>query len=986
MSYSSQQPYSAPGLPLAAPAPDMRAASLVSDTMAQGFAQVGAHFTDLWARAEQAKVVNEATTAWAKISQSAVDLQLGFAQDPDPATVPDRFKQAAAEWKQAQLKDLPAPVAAYVARHIDTYMPTLYRQVLTDAHARNVKNLQGAAADAFGANAQAIAAARDEPQLLQHLEALKQGIAGNVRSGVFQQHDAPVLFTRALAQAITIKAATDPIGAQAMLDRFKGEMDAGTVAHLTSSLRAPVERRQDEDDVQRRLTLPQDVRDRAQVIVQGLIDRGLPQHVAQGLAANAVQESGANPDTAPGDGGRSFHLMQWNGPRIAALRAQYGDRPTLAQQLDFVVSELRGSEKAAGDALLATRTPEDAARVASTRYLRPRDTATEERRRAGYATLLAGGNGRQVVMDAVRADAAGLPLARQLHRESLVQQWFNQLEAQQGQERALLGQQLTDLKATYLQGETGAAVPEARIRQLFGPEVGQRHIDELAIARTAGDAIKASAYASEAEQFALRAAIAGNPADPYMAAERRAAVAHFDQARQRIQTALKDDPGGYAATAPEVRQLAAAGATPQQLMAAGVAVQARMGVMPSSRRLLTNDQASQMAELLRTTGPDKADMGATLAGLAKTFGADDPDPARRATGSALFNAALGELVKHQKIGWEWQAFAGMDRPEQAQGRALLQQALKFEAERGGPDALLKAMPEGENKNLRGELDSQLADLRTVTSHHPGGLAMFDSVRRSVETIARMRVIRGETASQAAKNAYNDVIGHKWEPAGDDGSGWIFDTPTMLVPKGQAGRIETALAQVRSAIQPGDIVPLHDPLRPSAQEAELRDATASAARRGFWINNADGSGAVLVGRSAGGAIVNIMRADGRPIEVLFEHLPRTGEALAGAAPQPAADQPGAQAPPRIIDRQRFLRAMSHPSFDPYTTVLDGVVDFLLPQTMPPGVAQGSDMPPSTVTVPDRPAERLPVFRPIPSWSERAQQRYGRRAGMPLEGDR
>jgi len=296
------------------------------------------------------------------------------------------------------------------------------------------------------------------------------------------------------------------------------------------------------------------------------------------------------------------------------------------------------------------------------------------------------------------------------------------------------------------------------------------------------------------------------------------------------------------------------------------------------------------------------------------------------------------------------------------------------------------MPEGENKNLRGELDSQLADLRTVTSHHPGGLAMFDSVRRSVETIARMRVIRGETASQAAKNAYNDVIGHKWEPAGDDGSGWIFDTPTMLVPKGQAGRIETALAQVRSAIQPGDIVPLHDPLRPSAQEAELRDATASAARRGFWINNADGSGAVLVGRSAGGAIVNIMRADGRPIEVLFEHLPRAGEALAGGAPQAAADQPGAQPPPRIIDRQRFLRAMSHPSFDPYTTVLDGVVDFLLPQTMPPGVAQGSDMPPSTVTVPDRPAERLPVFRPIPSWSERAQQRYGRRPGMPLEGDR
>jgi len=297
------------------------------------------------------------------------------------------------------------------------------------------------------------------------------------------------------------------------------------------------------------------------------------------------------------------------------------------------------------------------------------------------------------------------------------------------------------------------------------------------------------------------------------------------------------------------------------------------------------------------------------------------------------------------------------------------------------------MPEGENKNLRGELDSQLADLRTVTSRHPGGLAMFDNTRRAVETIARMRVIRGESASQAAKNAYNDVIGHKWEPAGNDGSGWIFDTHTMLVPKGQAGRIETALAQVRSAIQPADILPLADPLRPSAQDGELRDATASAARRGFWINNADGSGAVLVGRTAGGGIINIRRADGRPIEVLFEHLPRAAEALAAGAPQAAADQPGAPAgPTRIIDRQRFLRAMSHPSFDPYTAVLDGVVDFLLPQTMPPGVRQGSDMPPSTVPAPDRPAERLPMFRPIPSWSQRAQERYGRRPGVPLEGDR
>lgn len=990
MSYTSQNPYGGPVNMPEQRGPDINSAGLPARQLAQGLAEVSGQWAGFWAQAQQAQNVATASKHSADLPMELGDMVRGFDSDPDPAGAADRFKQRAAEWRTQKLEGLEPGVQRLVDRQMQQLIPAAYNQVAGRAAERTRTNLRAGFTDTLGTFAQGLAAAPDEPTTQAQLQGIKAHISGNVAAGNIPQADATQYFSRAVAQAITIKSATDPIAAQQMLERHKAEMDAGTVATLTTSLRGPLERRQDENDVQQRITLSQDVRTRADAVVQGLVARNIPLHVAQGLAANAIQESGANPATRPGDGGASDGLFQWRDSRRQAFKAQYGIDPsqaTLDQQLDFTVAELQGSEKRAGDALLATRTPEDAARVASTAYLRPRDTAVEERRRAGYATALAGGSPRQMVLDQVRQDSADMPLGRRLHREALVEQWFNRLDAQQGQQRAALGSELRDLSATYLAGNTTPAIPENRIRELH-PADSQRIIDSLNITRTAGDALKASAFASPADQTSMRAQLAGNPADTYLAAERQQAVGHYDQGLTRIRTAIKDDPGGYAGTAPEVQELVRAGATAPQIMAASIGVQQRMGVLPSARRLLTNDQATVMAELLRTTPPEKADMAATLGRLAQDFGAGDADPARRATGAALFNAALGELVKHQKIGWEWIAFAGMDRPEQAQGRAMLQQALVFEAARGGPEAVVKLLPQDQAKALPGELDSALTDLRTVTSHHPGGMALFDNSRRSIETIARMRVMKGESASQAAKNAYNDVIGHKWEPAGDDGSGWMFDTHTMLVPKGQAGAIETSLATVRGGIKPSDIMPLPDPMRRTASEAELRDATASAARRGFWINNADGSGAVLVGRSTGGAIINIMRADGSPIEVLFEHLPKPGQP-AIALPAATTDQPGtAPAPtPPEARRARFLDLMSRPSFDPYTALSNVMADALFPNALPPGVRQDSPMPASTVPAAQPAPQQLPVWRGLPSWSQRAAERYGRpRQGTPMEGDR
>lgn len=115
-------------------------------------------------------------------------------------------------------------------------------------------------------------------------------------------------------------------------------------------------------------------------ILQGLLQRGFPAHVAQGIVGNIAVESGFNPGIneiaplVPGSRG-GFGLFQHTGPRRRALEAfasQTG-RPLadIDTQLDFVVQELGTTEKAAADALKGAKTTEEAARIFSEKFLRP---------------------------------------------------------------------------------------------------------------------------------------------------------------------------------------------------------------------------------------------------------------------------------------------------------------------------------------------------------------------------------------------------------------------------------------------------------------------------------------------------------------------------------------------------------------------------------------------------------------------------------------
>lgn len=68
--------------------------------------------------------------------------------------------------------------------------------------------------------------------------------------------------------------------------------------------------------------------------------KGIPQTQAIGILSNIAAESGGD-TTALGAAG-DFGIQQWLGPRKKELQKRYGKKPTLTQQLDYLVDEYQG--------------------------------------------------------------------------------------------------------------------------------------------------------------------------------------------------------------------------------------------------------------------------------------------------------------------------------------------------------------------------------------------------------------------------------------------------------------------------------------------------------------------------------------------------------------------------------------------------------------------------------------------------------------------
>src|SRR3954451_10104669 len=99
-------------------------------------------------------------------------------------------------------------------------------------------------------------------------------------------------------------------------------------------------------------------------IASQLSDLGYGPAQIAGIIGNLQHESSLDPN-AVGDNGTSFGLAQWHADRWDALKnfaAKNGSDPSdVSTQVNFPHNELQGPESTAREALMAAKTPQDAA-------------------------------------------------------------------------------------------------------------------------------------------------------------------------------------------------------------------------------------------------------------------------------------------------------------------------------------------------------------------------------------------------------------------------------------------------------------------------------------------------------------------------------------------------------------------------------------------------------------------------------------------------
>jgi hypothetical protein len=130
-------------------------------------------------------------------------------------------------------------------------------------------------------------------------------------------------------------------------------------------------------------------------IYEGLKARGIPEHLAAGIAAGVQAESRGDihvlgPITAATHGDRALGLGQWLGTRKAELLRRYGPSPTLENQLDFLVWELKGGDSG-GKAVLGARDEVEALHHYIKDFMRPAAGAETDKDLARGMTALGRG-------------------------------------------------------------------------------------------------------------------------------------------------------------------------------------------------------------------------------------------------------------------------------------------------------------------------------------------------------------------------------------------------------------------------------------------------------------------------------------------------------------------------------------------------------------------------------------------------------------------
>lgn len=407
----------------------------------------------------------------------------------------------------------------------------------------------------------------------------------------------------------------------------------------------------------------------AQSIRDGLLSRGLPEHIADAFIMNFQDESGLDSsinETSPlVEGSRGgFGLAQWTGPRRRELEAFAEQRGVPVSdvdlQMDFLMTELQGSESRAAQSIMSAPDAGSAAAAIVNKFLRP-----AESHRASRVAKYTGGAqapAQQAPQQSGQLNDLLLAAQNQWLSPRQKQMIDTQIQQIQGQEQALQKRQFEQQDPMYQvklqqaqlnleQDQNGTGAPTGTF--------GNLHSQAAAAGLEVGT--------PEYQNFMLNGG--GDPAT-FRALDRQASAAGFTQGTPEYREFMATRGAGFAAGASQTAKNTAniaTGGEAAAVIAQGTADgKARASSGSELREMERNmpglltvaDQLSALADTATYTKAGQLrDEARKQAGLEPTEGAvaraeyiavvdNQVLPLLRQTFGAAFTAKEGETLKN----------------------------------------------------------------------------------------------------------------------------------------------------------------------------------------------------------------------------------------------------------------------------------------------------------------------------------------------------
>lgn len=304
-------------------------------------------------------------------------------------------------------------------------------------------------------------------------------------------------------------------------------------------------------------------------------------------------------------------------------------------------------------------------------------------------------------------------------------------------------------------GQTKSPLTPDQFTAAFGRAEGEKQYTEYQANVQLGADMRATASMSPDQLAAIAQSYMPKPgSDDYVAQGKR-----YDQLSKAIaqNEAFKNkDPAAFLISRTDVggeayKRFATIMADPkaspeQKKVAAGLFAgtmkteQSRLGIAPDQMKVVPDWYASQLASRLHSSSADgtAAPIGPQLEAEAKLWGKDWPAVTRQIPKDA------GPLVRVLASGVP---SAAAQKLQQVENVSL-------------PE-ILKDQDEERSKQIKKDVLDAFKPFASSLAGNSGGLSLFNDFRGQAEKLAAMYIIGGKTSSEAATQAFDDLVGAKY---------------------------------------------------------------------------------------------------------------------------------------------------------------------------------------------------------------------------------